>query len=254
VLFDLPPFLRRPAAQPSTIQVIVDGRPVSIAVRRHASARRLTLRVRIARGDVVMTLPARVSLKAAQAFAERQVPWIGERLRGLSGAVPFADGAELPVRGVMHRIAPAGTRAVTRLADPDDGGSPLLLVGGSPDHLPRRTLDFLKREAKRDLEAAVARHASALGVTTARITIKDTRSRWGSCSSQGALAFSWRLVMAPPMVLDYVAAHEVAHRREMNHSPRFWAIVLDLFPQTDAAEAWLKAHGAGLHRYGTAEL
>jgi predicted metal-dependent hydrolase len=252
VLRDLPLFLRRPPPQPSSIEVVVDGRPVTIAVRRHASARRLTLRVRIARGDVVMTLPPRVTLKAAQAFAERQVPWISERLRGLSGAVPLAADVEIPVRGEPHRIVAAGTRAVTRLAQ-DESGAPLLMVGGQPDHISRRTMDFLKREAKRDLNAAVARHAAALGVTTARITIKDTRSRWGSCSSSGALAFSWRLVMAPPFVLDYVAAHEVAHRREMNHSPRFWALVLDLFPETDAAEAWLKANGGSLHRYGAAD-
>jgi predicted metal-dependent hydrolase len=114
----------------------------------------------------------------------------------------------------------------------------------------RRVRDFLEREAKRDLQAAVARHTAALGIPARRITVRDTRSRWGSCSAKGYLNFSWRLILAPPFVLDYLAAHEVAHLKEMNHSPRFWREVHALCPRTEEAERWLKRHGTDLHRYG----
>jgi predicted metal-dependent hydrolase len=127
---------------------------------------------------------------------------------------------------------------------------PLICVAGDLSHVPRRVADFLKREARRDLDAAVARHCKALGLAARRITLRDTTSRWGSCSTTGALNFSWRLILAPPFVLDYLAAHEVAHLAHMNHSAMFWRVTRRLFPETDRAEAWLKAHGSGLHRFG----
>jgi predicted metal-dependent hydrolase len=123
-------------------------------------------------------------------------------------------------------------------------------VFGETPHVPRRVREFLEAEAKRDLAVAVKRYCTRLGVTAKRITVRDTTSRWGSCSARGALSFSWRLVLAPPMVLDYLAAHEVAHLRELNHSPRFWRLVKTAFPQTDEAEEWLKRHGSELHRFG----
>lgn len=126
----------------------------------------------------------------------------------------------------------------------------MILTGGDPRHTPRRVQDFLKREASADLESAVAHYTQALGVRARSTTLRDQRTRWGSCASSGRLNFSWRLILAPPHVLDYLAAHEVCHLREMNHSDRFWALVYGVCPATDAAEAWLKANGAGLHRYG----
>jgi predicted metal-dependent hydrolase len=125
-----------------------------------------------------------------------------------------------------------------------------LCVAGDTRHLARRVRDFLKREAKRDLEAASRRHALALGLAPRRVVVRDQTSRWGSCSSTGVLSYSWRLILAPPHVLDYLAAHEVAHLKEMNHSPRFWRLVDQLDPQWQRAKAWLDAHGTQLHRYG----
>ena len=110
--------------------------------------------------------------------------------------------------------------------------------------------DFLKREAKRDLEAASRRAAAALGVTVKRVSVRDQSSRWGSCSTTGVLSYSWRLILAPPFVLDYLAAHEVAHLVEMNHSRAFWRVVERICPDVARAKAWLDAHGAELHRYG----
>lgn len=230
--------------------MIVRGRPVEIAVRRNAAARRITLRVKNATGQVVLTLPKRVSLVHGQSFAMRQVDWLADRLETMPEAVPFARGKIVPLRGVPHRLVWRGVRGITRVEPHVPGRVRTIGVYGPEDHFSRRVTDFLKREAKKDVEPAVRRYAKALRVPVGRISVKDTISRWGSCSAKGDLAFSWRLVLAPPFVLDYLAAHEVAHRREMNHGDRFWKIVYRLFPDTDEAEAWLRANGSDLHRYG----
>jgi predicted metal-dependent hydrolase len=231
------------------LSVVIDGKPQAVRFRRSQRATRYTLRIDARSGDVLVTMPKRGSLAFARGFVERHEGWIRARIARRPLPVPFADGAIVPLRGAPHRIvhrpAARGVAFVERAGEAD-----LLVVAGDPAHLPRRVRDFLMREARRDLEPAVARHAAALGVSIERVTIRDTVSRWGSCSSKGALSFSWRIVMAPPVVLDYLAAHEVAHRREMNHSPRYWAVVERLFPRFSEAEAWLKRNGGSLHRYG----
>ncbi|MDE2018292.1 MAG: M48 family metallopeptidase, partial [Hyphomicrobiales bacterium] len=151
-------------------------------------------------------------------------------------------GAE---HGTMHVPDARGVAWVARV-----GGAPFVCVAGRREHFARRLADFLKREARRDVEAAVARHAGALGMRPAGVSIRDTRSRWGSCSHGGALNFSWRLILAPPFVLDYLCAHEVAHLAHMDHSARFWALTRRLCPRTDEAEAWLRVNGSALHRFG----
>ena len=222
----------------------------SVVVRRNVKAQRYILRVRPATHEVVLTMPVRGNMAAAKAFLRRYEGWIETRLKSLPERVAFTDGAIVPLRGELHRIVhQTGRRGLTRI-ERDEAGYPVIAVTGDAEHCPRRVRDFLKRSAKADLEAATRLYAEQLDVSVKRIAIKDTTSRWGSCSSQGAIAYSWRIIMAPPFVLDYLAAHEVAHRREMNHSPRFWAIVRKVCEQTDAAEAWLKKNGSGLHRFG----
>ncbi len=130
----------------------------------------------------------------------------------------------------------------------------MLLVAGREEHLRRRVIDFLKKEARRDLDRAVMRHAMMLGVRVKAIRLRDQTSRWGSCSSSGTLSFSWRLVMAPPFVLDYLAAHEVAHLHEMNHGPRFWHLVESVCAETKQARAWLNKEGLRLHAIGADSL
>jgi len=152
------------------------------------------------------------------------------------------------VHAIVHRRGERGT--VWTKTDRD--GRRLLCVAGHTAHVARRITDYLKREAKRDLEAAVARYAERLGVKVRRISIRDQASRWGSCSTSGALSFSWRLVLAPRYVLDYLAAHEVAHLQEMNHSVRFWRLLGRICPDMERAKAWLDVHGTDLHRYGIA--
>jgi predicted metal-dependent hydrolase len=160
--------------------------------------------------------------------------------------VTFADGATVPVRGIAHTIAATGKLRGTVLVD----SSQTLWTPGAPEHMARRLTDWLKGEAQRDLAARVAVHARALGVKVSSIHLRSQSSRWGSCSANGRLNFNWRLILAPPFVLDYVAAHEVAHLVEMNHSVRFWATVKRALPDMERGRAWLKAHGAQLMAYG----
>ncbi len=235
------------------IEVSHAGETFRIALKRISTARRFTLRVRAATRDVVLTMPPRGSLIGARNFVERHAAWIGVRLQRLPAPMPFGGGETVPIRGVNHRIVERPRERGTVWIEPasiGDKSVPLLCVTGERAHVARRVQDFLVREARRDIEAAVARHAAKLGVTPRRITLRDTTSRWGSCSSTGALNFSWRLIMAPGYVLDYLAAHEVAHLVYMNHSPAFWKILGRLSAHVERAEAWLKANGAGLLRFG----
>jgi hypothetical protein len=239
---------RRPV-EPQTIQVTFDGAVHCVTLRRHARARRYTLRVQAATRSIVLTMPMRGSLREAKAFAERSGAWIAARLKRLPQAIPFADGLALPLRGVPHTIVHRpGARGTVWTEAGADG--PLVCVAGGRAHLARRVRDFLKQEARRDLDAASRRYAALLGVKIRRITVRDQASRWGSCTAAGVLSYSWRLVLSPPHVLDYLAAHEVAHLVEMNHSARFWRVVERICPDFERAKAWLSAQGNALHRYG----
>ena len=221
------------------------GGPARVQWRRSRRARRISLRIDPRGGAVVVTLPPRTGRNAGMALLMSHAEWVARRLAALPGPVAFTDGALVPLHGVEHRVrhSPA-LRAGVRAA----GGESL--VSGDAAFLPRRLGDFLRAEARRTLAALVADKAAAAGLRPGRLTVKDTRSRWGSCAANRNLAFSWRLVMAPAYVQDYVAAHEVAHLRHMNHGARFWALVAQLTPHSDAAIAWLRTHGPKLLRVG----
>jgi predicted metal-dependent hydrolase len=242
-------FLFRRTSEPTLLTVVFDGEAYLVRVRKHRQARRYTLRINAATREVVLTMPPRGSVAAAREFAERHGGWIAARLRRLPDAAPFAHGAVLPLRGIEHRIHHRQDARGTVWIEEDEGVR-LLCVAGEAPHVARRVRDFLKREAKRDLETASRQAAQALGVKHARVSVRDQASRWGSCSTTGVLSYSWRLILAPPFVLEYLAAHEVAHLIEMNHSRRFWRLVDGICPDTNRAKTWLDAHGAGLHRYG----
>lgn len=246
------PLRGRPVPAPpetETLWLELDGRRAAVRLKRDTRARRLTLRIPVASEPPVLTVPARTRRDAVDAFLAAHRGWLAARLADRPDPVPFREGAVVPLRGVEHRIVRDGAlRGRTRPAVEE--GEPVLVVGGAPEHTGRRVRDFLRAEATADLEAAVRRHADALGTRPTSIRVRDTVSRWGSCSADGALSFSWRLVMAPPAVLDYLAAHEVAHLVEMNHSPAYWRVVDRLFPAHRAARAWLKREGARLHAIG----
>jgi len=237
----------------SFIDVSHAGSTYRVLLKRVATARRFTLRVRAATHDVILTMPPRSSLSGAKSFAERHAAWIGARLDRLPAPKHFGAGEIVPLRGILHKIvhrpAERGTVWIEPPAKSATDNMPLLCVSGDAPHLERRVHDFLKREAKHDIEHAVMRHASKIGVSPRKITLRDTTSRWGSCSSTGSLNFSWRLIMAPGFVLNYLAAHEVAHLLHMDHSPPFWKTAAKLTPDVDRAEAWLKAHGTSLLRF-----
>lgn len=216
----------------------------AVTWRRSVRARRISLRFDMATGGVVLTLPPRATRAAGQRLLDGSAGWIAERARRLPPAIALTDGGLVPVHGVARRITAAGARGVTRL----DGDA--LLVPGDPAFLPRRVTDWLRAEARRTLVPLAHARVAQLDRTVTRVVLRDTRTRWGSCTGAGTLMFSWRLVMAPPWVQDYVVCHEAAHRVHMDHSARFWAVLDGLYPGREAAEAWLAGEGVGLLRVG----
>jgi predicted metal-dependent hydrolase len=243
---------RRPS-EPQAIEIVFDQSIYLVRLRRHRQARRYTLRIQAASRDVILTIPPRGTLKLAREFAQKHGGWIAARLGRLPEAAPFADGVVVPLRGEPHRIVHRhGTRG-TVWTETDGNGERLLCAAGDAPHIDRRIGDYLRREAKRDLETASRRFAADLGLAVRKVAVRDQSSRWGSCSTTGVLSFSWRLILAPGHVLEYLAAHEVAHLVEMNHSAKFWRVVSRLCPDHRRAKAWLDVHGTDLHRYGLSD-
>jgi predicted metal-dependent hydrolase len=240
---------RRPT-EPQAIDVVFDKSIYLVRVRRHRQARRYTLRIDAASREVVLTIPPRGSLREAREFAQKHGAWIAARLQRLPQATPFTHGTVVPLRGVPHRVVHRPNMRGTVWTDEDEAGERVICVAGEPAHHNRRIGDFLRREAQHDLDAASRRYAKELDVAIKRISVRDQSSRWGSCSNSGVLSFSWRLILAPPYVLNYLAAHEVAHLIELNHSPKFWRLLKRLNPDCERAKAWLDTHGTDLHRYG----
>jgi predicted metal-dependent hydrolase len=240
--FSVPFKSKSPAPRHELLRI--DGRLLEVKVRLNPRARRMIVKVNPATGEVSVTVPTRRGLDSALDFARREQDWIARQLAAAPGAVALEPGAEIPFRGVPHVI-----RSAAKGPAPVWCADGAIWVRGQPAHVPRRVLDFFKRQARAAFETRALTHAERLGVRPSRITVRDTVSRWGSCSSARSLSFSWRLILAPEYVLDYVVAHEVAHLREMNHSARFWKHVHLLMPRMDAAQTWLKAHGRELQRY-----
>jgi predicted metal-dependent hydrolase len=240
---------RRPS-EPQAIPIVFGKAVYLVRIRRHRQARRYTLRIHAATREVLLTMPPRGSLKEAKDFAQKHGGWIAARLHRLPVAAPFTHDTIVPLRGSEHRIVhrPGARGAVW--TDTGKDGERLICVAGEAPHVDRRVSDFLQREAQRDLEVASRRAAEKLKVVVKRVSVRDQSSRWGSCSTTGVLSFSWRLILAPPYVLDYLAIHEVAHLVEMNHSRRFWRLVNRLCPDANRAKVWLDVHGTDLHRYG----
>ena len=239
---------RRPT-EPQTIAVRCGSLMFAVRIRRHRRARRYTLRIHPSAREAILTMPPRGNLTEAKEFAQRHGAWIAARLGRLPKAAPFAQGTLVPLRGVSHRIVHRAGRG-TVWTEVRDSGERIICVAGDEEHTDRRVHDFLKREARKDLAKSSQAYAERLGVKVKRLSIRDQSSRWGSCTSAGALSFSWRLILAPPYVLDYLAAHEVSHLVEMNHSAKFWRVVARICPQTERAKKWLDTDGNDLHRYG----
>lgn len=232
--------------KPEGRTIAVGNRTLPLTIRENDRASRITLRIEPGGRGLKLTIPTGLRRHEVDDFLDRHQGWLFTRLAKFTSESPLRDGGEIAFRGRMHRIEHTGSlRGVTDAFERE--GEAILRVSGLPDHLPRRLSAFLKKEARSDLEKLVAKHAAAIRKPVKSITMKDTKSRWGSCSWDGNLSFSWRIVMAPPLVIDYLAAHEVAHLREMNHGPDFWALCRELCPRMDEARSWLKHHGSQLH-------
>ena len=214
--------------------------PLKITLRRSARARRFSLRVSRADGAVILSLPRWAPEREALAFARSQESWIRRAQAARPVMMPLALGGVIPIGGALLRIE-AGAGAGVRC----EGET--LVVPANAAALPGPRIEaFVKLLARHRLAGACDSYAALVGRPHAGLTLRDTRSRWGSCSAAGQLMFSWRLAMAPPEVLDYVAAHEVAHLVEMNHAPAFWSVVRSLMPDYQQHRDWLKQNGATL--------
>lgn len=230
--------------------VELDGRQVVVRVRRSARSRRYRLTISHT-GVPVLSIPPTGRWPEAEGFLQKQRAWLVARLKNSPKPAPFIDGAKIVFRG-----APALIVATGRLRGQVEIGNKenmlILSVPGGPKHMARRLTDWLKIEALGELEKRTKFHAERLNVTPKSVKTRTQSSRWGSCSNSGRLNYNWRLILAPPFVLDYVVAHEVAHLCEMNHSVAFWARVKETLPDMEHGQAWLKANGSQLMVYGLA--
>jgi len=236
----------RPAARRENLRI--GGESLAVTLKLNPRARKLIVKVHPSTGEVTVVAPSRRALDSALEFARSESDWIRKRLARVPKSIELAVGASIPLRGEMHTIAPGERGRGPVWIDPD-GGVSLIRASGDAKHIPRRVGDFLKREARKTFDTRVRYYAAMVGTRPGPITVRDTASRWGSCSATRALSFSWRLILAPDFVLDYVVAHEVAHMREMNHGPRFWKLVREMVPDIERPQLWLSQNGTMLHRY-----
>jgi predicted metal-dependent hydrolase len=224
-------------------QIPLGGRMVPLSIRRHRRARRISLRLSPARDAVVMTLPLRASVASGLAFFHSKSQWVLTHVEP-DAVVELKDGAVIPVLGEEYVIRRMEGRGVSHIAGSE------IRVHCAPEFTARRVRDFLKAHLREAALAQAQAMAAILGKPLRSVKIRDTRSRWGSCSRGGLLTFHWQLAFAPPAILRYIIAHEVAHLAHMNHGPRFWQAVAALYPDYPAARRWLREEGHILHRYG----
>lgn len=214
--------------------------PIDVTLRHSARAKRLSLRISRLDGRVTLTMPRRAPEREGIAFLRTKEAWLRQHLHSMKPATVVAAGQVVPYRGVATPII-MGNGKRARFTE-----NQIEVSATSPAAPQVKAL--MRHAARNALAEASDRYAQQLGKSYTRLSIRDTRSRWGSCSSQGALMYSWRLIMAPPAVLEYVAAHEVAHLVEMNHQPAFWDVVAQLCPDYTRHRRWLREEGDQLHR------
>ncbi|WP_194093823.1 M48 family metallopeptidase [Marivivens aquimaris] len=216
--------------------------PIAITLRRSTRARRISLRISRVDGRVTLTIPKKVSEAEGMAFAREREEWLRGHLSEMSGVNVVGIGSKVPVRGILREVTAGQGRSIAM-------NDSQLIVPGDPARAGVRVQAMLKTMARDALAEASDRYAAKVGKQYNKITLRDTRSRWGSCTSRKDLMYSWRLIMAPAEVLEYVAAHEVAHLVEMNHSDAFWNVVEGIYPDYRKVRHWLRVNGQDLHSY-----
>jgi predicted metal-dependent hydrolase len=222
----------------------IGGQDIPIVIRRHSTSRRLVIRYQPLQKIISLTLPRYVPIRQGLDFVSSKYDWISGQIESHPQRVGFVDGQVVHVQGQAYTLTHQAGRGVTHV----DGNA--LLVYGAPEFMARRVEVWLKEQARLLLVERSRARAAQLGVKVARISLRDNSSCWGSCTRDGNLSFSWRLIFATPEILDYVVCHEVAHLVELNHSQRFWALVDSICPHWQASRHWLKAHGKSLYSYG----
>ena len=227
-----------------------EGEWIPVTVRRNSRARRLRLRLEPAAGGVVLVVPPGGTAIQAEHFARNEAGWIAAQLKTLSPRIAFEDGLVLPVAGEEVQILAVPGNQSRAVATRSASGKVILGVSGGRDQLPQNVVGWLRARAREEITHRVEDYAARLGRTVRKLSIRDTRTRWGSCTADGRLSFCWRLILAPEFVLSYVCAHEVSHLVEMNHSPAFWGVVETLVGDWRGASGWLRDNGPMLHRFG----
>lgn len=220
--------------------------PIATIIRTSSRARRLSLRVTPYPLQAELVIPYGYNRAKALAFMASKQSWIMERAGSFLPHVPLIPGTLIPVLGIETTILHTHSmRGISRWENSN------LYISGLPEHCEERVERILKKILHSEVQRQVEYYARLLGCNYNKISLRQTSSRWGSCSSTGNLSFCWKLVFAPLPILHYVIAHEVAHLRELNHSPRFWQLVSTLCPDFAQQRVWLKENGLVLHRYGT---
>ncbi len=231
--------------EPQNVLRLPDGGEVDVMVRRSKRARWILLQVGNLDGAVELVLPEDANIGDGWDFARSRVDWVQRRLRRVLDPIPFVDGAVVPLLGQPIHIRQIDAKRAPTRRHGDE-----LLVAGDPAKLANRVIRWMRDQAAHEIKWRVEEKSVQLGYPVNRVTIRDQKTRWGSCSDDRNLNFSWRLVMTPEPVLDYVVSHEVAHLAEMNHGLQFWAHVETLCPDSKPSRSWLRRHAMELHRYG----
>jgi predicted metal-dependent hydrolase len=236
-------FIEPKALDPAMLAL--EGCDLQVVFRRHAQARRLVLRLNAEGTAALVTVPHGVARAQALDFVARSRGWLEDRLAQRGETIALAPGSHIPLRGISHEVRHIDSRRGLVTSDPLAN---VIHVPGDLAHIQRRLRDWLKTMARHELTRATQKYAEAMQVQYRRISVRDQKSRWGSCSAARDLSFSWRLIFTPDYVLDYVAAHEVAHLRHMHHGPAFWRLVLKHCGDAARARRWLREHGQSVHR------
>ena len=224
--------------------ILINGTTLPIIIRKHPKSRRMVIRYQPLQHHVSLTLPRYVSIKQGLHFVEEKHDWLAEQLNEKISHMPFADGQIIPLMGRNFTLRHIGGRGLVRIEDD------CIIVPGDESFMKRRVTEWVKQQARAEITKFAHEKAALIGKRIKKISLRDTSSRWGSCSHEGNLSFSWRLIFAPHEVLEYVVSHEVAHIKHLDHSPAFWSVVATLCPTYRNYRDWLKTHGQHLYAYG----